>query len=83
MHRRQFLQTTSKISLAAGSWAVAPDLFAKNYVRKSANEKIVIGAIGVNGMGNAIMSLALKEPNVEYAAICDVDENTLNKSGEK
>ncbi|MES2796923.1 MAG: gfo/Idh/MocA family oxidoreductase, partial [Bacteroidota bacterium] len=65
MHRRTFIQNTSKISLAAGAWAVAPEIFAKPTIRQSANEKIVIGAIGVNGMGNAIMSLALKEPNVE------------------
>jgi hypothetical protein len=83
MNRRNFLEKTSKLSLAAGSWAIAPQTLGKNYVRKSANEKIVIGAIGVNGMGNAIMNLAINQPNVEYAAICDVDENVANKRADE
>lgn len=83
MHRRQFLSKTSKISLAAGTWAVAPDVFAKDFTRKSANEKIVFGAIGVNSMGSHIMNLVINQPNTECAAICDVDENVANKRADE
>ena len=83
MNRRNFLEKTSKLSMAAGTWAIAPQAIAKKYERKSANEKIIIGAIGVNGMGNAIMNLAINQPNVEYAAICDVDENVANKRADE
>ena len=79
MNRRKFIEKTSKISLAAGAWAVSPEILPKPFVRKSANEKIVLGIIGCNGMGAAIMNLALKQPNVEYAAICDVDSNVANR----
>ncbi len=83
MHRRTFIQNTTKISLAAGAWAVSPEIFAKDFTRKSANEKIVFGAIGVNSMGNGIMNLAINQPNTECAAICDVDANVANKRAEE
>jgi predicted dehydrogenase len=83
MNRRNFIEKTSKISLAAGSWAISPDVFSKNLVKKSANEKIVFGAIGVNSMGNGIMNLVINQPNTECAAICDVDANVANKRAEE
>jgi len=45
---------------------------------KGANEKLVCGLIGANGMGWADLAAFLKQPNTECAAICDVDENVLN-----
>jgi predicted dehydrogenase len=83
MQRRQFIQNTTKLSLAAGAWAVSPSIFAKEIVKKSANEKIVFGAIGVNSMGNGIMNLAINQPNTECAAICDVDASVANKRAEE
>jgi len=40
----------------------------------SPNEKIVVGHIGVGGMGNAHVRWFASFPEVEIAAICDVDE---------
>lgn len=83
MNRRKFLQENSKYAFAAGAWAAAPVINAKDFTRKSANEKIVMGAIGVNSMGNVIMNLAANQPNIEYAAICDVDANVANKRADE
>ena len=83
MDRRKFIQEGSKYSIAAGVWAVAPATNAKGFTPKSANEKIILGAIGVNSMGNVIMNLAADQPNIEYAAICDVDANVANKRADE
>jgi predicted dehydrogenase len=40
----------------------------------SPNEKIVVGHVGVGGMGNAHVDWFASFPDVETAAICDVDE---------
>lgn len=44
-----------------------------------ANEKLVCGLIGANGMGFSDLQAFLKQKNTECAAICDVDENVLNR----
>ena len=44
-----------------------------------ANEKLVCGLIGSKGMGFADLRTFLGQKNTECAAICDVDENVLNK----
>ena len=44
-----------------------------------ANEKLVCGLIGAKGMGFADLRTFLGQKNTECAAICDVDENVLNK----
>jgi predicted dehydrogenase len=38
-----------------------------------------VGAIGVNGMGWANVTAALKVPGVNVTALCDVDKNVLDK----
>ena len=45
----------------------------------NANEKLVCGLIGANGMGFADLAAFLRQKNTECAAICDVDENVLNR----
>lgn len=48
----------------------------KKYV--SANDRINVGAIGINGMGWADLRSMLKIPEVNVVALCDVDDNVLN-----
>lgn len=45
----------------------------------SQNDKIAIALIGCNGMGWYNLTDHLKFPEVECAALCDVDENVLNR----
>lgn len=78
--RRTFLQNTASL-LAGGAAASAlpGQAFALFNGRFSPSDKITIGAIGINGMGWANVNAALKQPGVQIAALCDVDQNVLTK----
>ncbi|QDU93327.1 Gfo/Idh/MocA family protein [Lignipirellula cremea] len=71
--RRTFLKTTAAVG--AGFW-VAGGVQAEE--SKSANEEISFGCIGVGGKGTSDSADAGKNGNV--IAICDIDENTLNRA---
>jgi len=45
--------------------------------RVSPNDRIVLGFIGLGGMGNYSLSEFVKFPDVEVAALCDVDADHL------
>jgi predicted dehydrogenase len=77
--RRKFINDTSKIIAATGLSTLAPaSMFASSYNRKlSPNEKITIGLIGAKNMGFGNLKNALQQPNVECAAICDIDDSIL------
>jgi predicted dehydrogenase len=73
--RREFIGNTVKYAAGAGILSAMP---LKSFARISgANEKLVAGVIGLNGMGFADIQAFLKQPNTECGAICDVDENVL------
>jgi predicted dehydrogenase len=73
--RRSFLQQSS--ALAAGT--IFFSAFSRDPLRVSPSDQINIGAIGLNGMGWADLSSALKVPGVNVVALCDVDNNVLDK----
>jgi predicted dehydrogenase len=75
--RRRFL--TNTLTVAAGTGFVSTMGFPAFGNILGANDKLVAGVIGINGMGMADIMAFLKQPNTECAAICDVDENVLNK----
>jgi predicted dehydrogenase len=71
MGRRRFL------TYAAGA-AVA--MTASSYGRVlGANEKIQLGIVGSGGRGRSLMKSFLKNPIVEFAAVCDVYETYRDK----
>ncbi len=81
MHdRRKFLQDSS--ALVAGSLLI-PSLtnnaFAIFKNKVSPSDQVNVGAIGINGMGWADLTAALKVPGVNVVALCDVDSNVLDK----
>ena len=47
---------------------------------KGANERIALGFIGVGVMGQVNLALAMKEPGVQIAAICDVFQPNLERA---
>ncbi|MFQ6098602.1 MAG: Gfo/Idh/MocA family protein, partial [Armatimonadota bacterium] len=68
--RRQFLKAAAgTLTAAVGAAVATPKARAV-----PANEKIVVGHVGVGGMGNAHVNWFSSFPDVEVAAICDVDE---------
>ncbi|MGN6618473.1 MAG: Gfo/Idh/MocA family protein [Ilyomonas sp.] len=79
-NRRSFLQQSSAL-VGGGVLVSALDnqAFAifKNKIMPS--DQINIAAIGINGMGFADLSAALKIPGVNLVALCDVDKNVLDK----
>src|SRR5579859_283789 len=42
-----------------------------------ANDKVVLGLIGCGGMGAVDMRTLMRKPEVEVAALCDVDDNRI------
>jgi predicted dehydrogenase len=74
--RRQFLGNSVKMAAGAGLLSTLPFPALGNVL--GANEKLVVGAIGINGMGFNDLKTFLNQPNTECAALCDVDENVLN-----
>ena len=79
-NRRSFIRQSA--SLVGGS-IVAGGLGSKAMTlssRKiSAADQINVGVIGVNGMGWTNARAAVKVPGVNLVAICDVDQNVINK----
>src|ERR1700744_2249752 len=74
-NRRSFLQQSS--TLAAG--AILMPGMGLHPFRGSFSDQINIGAIGLNGMGWADLSAALKLPGVNVVALCDVDQHVLDR----
>ena len=68
MHRRYFLM---------GS-AAAPAVIRASAL-PSPNDTVRVASVGFNGQGRAHIQAYLKMPNVEIAAMCDVDESVLEK----
>jgi predicted dehydrogenase len=73
--RRQFFNRGAYAIAAGGlTLAQAPD------ARKiGANDKIVVGLIGCGGMGKGDLDCFLANPDVDCAALCDVDEAQFAK----
>ncbi|HTQ28487.1 MAG TPA: Gfo/Idh/MocA family oxidoreductase [Puia sp.] len=79
-NRRSFLQQSS--ALVGGTMltaALSPDILAAWQKKISPGDRLMVGAIGVNGMGFSDLTSALKVPGVQLAAVCDVDKNVLDK----
>ncbi len=68
INRRTFTRQTSAGAVALSSLPViANTVFG-------ANDRVVIGAIGVGGRGTTLLSTFCREDDVSIAAICDVDD---------
>lgn len=75
MKRRNFIQSTSVFLAGTTLSSVAPlNLFANNLANK-----IRFAVIGVNGMGWSNLNALLKDERAECVALCDVDQNVLNR----
>ncbi len=80
--RRLFLKSgASAAALAATSMHTRPAR-ADDPVKESANEKVVMGIMGVNGRGAAIARGMIKAANTEIAYVCDVDQRASGSVAE-
>jgi len=73
MKRREFVKSSS----LATAWTIM--ISPKSLKRVSANDKIQIGVIGCNGMGWSNTRAMLSMDDVNLVAICDVDQNVIDK----
>jgi len=72
--RRTFIKQSATVAAAV---SIFPTLMNAGCV--GANDRVVVGVIGCNGQGFEDLKSFLKQPNVVCAAMCDVDQNVLNK----
>lgn len=78
--RRKFIRSASAIAAGAGlSPLVSSSLSAFPGLISGAAPAVRVGAIGVNGMGWSDLNAILKHPEAECVAICDVDQQVLDK----
>nr|WP_294989528.1 Gfo/Idh/MocA family oxidoreductase [uncultured Sediminibacterium sp.] len=78
--RRKFLHQSGLLTggaLLASSLSQHGFALFNNGIMPS--DQVRIGAIGINGMGWSNLTAALKVPGVTVAAICDVDQNVIDK----
>ena len=72
--RRHFLQATALASLAA------PFVLPSGLRAAAPNSRLNHASIGVGGMGWNDLNTLARHPQVQVAALCDVDANTLAKA---
>lgn len=79
MERRKFIRN---LSLSAAGSMMIPTIVKASALGKNgavaASDRIVMGGIGLGSMGTGDMNNFLKNPGVQYVAVCDVD-TTHNK----
>ena len=78
--RRDFIKKAVAGTAACTLGGVLPGFSAKSYAGVvGANNKIRVGAIGVNSRGTALASNFAKQQECEIAYVCDVDSRAIVK----
>ena len=77
--RRSFITTSAKASAALGISSVLPWPSYANKRVVAPSDRLNVAAIGINGMGWEDLRNLRKVPGAQVVALCDVDENVLNK----
>ncbi|MBE8722120.1 Gfo/Idh/MocA family protein [Sphingobacterium pedocola] len=75
MNRKDFLTASAIIA--------ASTMYSPSHAFALVDEKIRVGLIGANGMGWANLNALLKDNRVVCTALCDVDENVLQKRSDE
>jgi predicted dehydrogenase len=78
--RRLFLQAGASIAAASWAWQAEQVCSQTETTPKSANERIAIGVMGVNGRGGSIIKGMMARPNTEIAYVCDVDTRASERA---
>jgi predicted dehydrogenase len=80
LNRRTFIRNTSLAAFGTGVISSVPfEILASQKKNVAASDKIRIGLIGCKGQGWQNISSMLKIPQVECAAICDIDKAILDQ----
>src|SRR5216683_7302774 len=76
--RRDFLKTAAKTTAGASAFTGLTFLTRPERVF-GANDRVRVAVCGLRGRGKDHLDAFARVPNVEIAALCDVDEDVLNK----
>ena len=78
--RRKFINKSGKIIAGTGMVSAVPmaSIIAGNKIM-GANDKVIVGLVGCNGMGFANLQNFLNQPDIECGMMCDVDQNVLDR----
>jgi len=75
IHRRRFLKSTLA---TAGAAALAPMVIPSSALgldgAVAPSERVVVGGIGIGNRGTYDLSCFLEQPDVQFAAVCDIKE---------
>jgi predicted dehydrogenase len=74
LDRRHFLHTGSAAMATLAASALSPNVLR---AARSANERITLGIMGLNGRGKALAGVLAAQPDVSIAYLCDVDERVI------
>jgi len=74
------LKRTAGATAALGVPYFVPATVFGNANRAAPSDRIVMGVIGTGGMGRANMGAFMNEPDVQMAALCDVDQRHLKQA---
>jgi predicted dehydrogenase len=73
MNRRHFFGTTAAASLALSGEAIAA---------QGQGEKIIVGVMGTGGRGTQLAQTFQRQPGVDVAYVCDVDQGRAERAGD-
>src|ERR1700738_3523126 len=76
--RRDFLKTAAKTTAGASAFSGITFLTRPERVF-GANDRVRVAVCGLKGRGKDHLEAFSRVPNVEIAALCDVDDTVLNK----
>src|ERR1700694_789949 len=76
--RRDFLKTAAKTTASASAWSGITFLTRPERVF-GANDRVRVAVCGLKNRGKDHLDAFARVPNVEIAALCDVDETVLTK----
>src|SRR5438552_8226332 len=76
--RRDFLKTAARTTASASAYSGITFLTRPERVF-GANDRVRVAVCGLNGRGKDHVDALSRVPNVEIAALCDVDDSVLNK----
>jgi predicted dehydrogenase len=74
LNRRDFVKASAA---SVASTTLATGLAHGATLRQSPNDTIRVAVVGIRGQGNAHIRSYARMPNVEIAALCDVDESVI------
>ena len=79
MKRREFLQKSAASAVGLGLAPLWGQAHASVLGATAPSNKVKVALIGCRSMGYADLSTFLDYPQVECVALCDVDDEWLNK----